>query len=130
MPIYAAPKVSLDLKAASGGKLTVDGVTLGGVSEVNVRTTRELTTVSLDMHADFAMTEREADVIIRIVGLDHERAELSKRVAEADTGADSRVFRAAIAALDWLVMPHGHLSVSRGISLADFVGKTLAENQG
>ncbi len=130
MPVHELPKVCLDLKAPSGGKLTVDGVTLGGVTQVDVRATRDLTTVSLDLHADFAMTEREAEVIIRIIGLDHERAELSKRVAEADTGADNRIFRAAMAALDWLVMPRGQMTVERGVSLADFVAKTLADDRG
>ncbi len=131
MPVNGLPKVSLDLNPGRGGKLTVDGVSLGGVTEVTVRATRDkITTVSLDLHAGFAMTESAADVIIRIIGLDHERAELSKRAGEADTGADSRVFRAAMATLDWLVMPHCELSVSRGISLADFVGKTFADDQG
>lgn len=130
MPVHGFPKVSLDLLPNSGGKLTVDGVTLGGVTDVVVRATRDSTTVSLDLHAGFAMTERDAEVIIRIMGLDHERAELFKRVGEADTGTDSRIFRAAAATLDWLVMSHGHLSVSRGKSLADFVADAIVGHHG
>ncbi len=127
MPVNGLPKVSLDLNPGRGGKLTVDGVSLGGVTEVTVRATRDkITTVSLDLHAGFALRESVAEVIIRIIGLDHERVELSKRAGEADTGADSRVFRAAMATLDWLVMPHGHLTVSRGKSLADFVAEAVA----